>query len=327
MSLLSFQPTPHYLPASGYRRTGPEAGSSEAASAPRGLLALLRAGLASLTARKGRQGRSRVGGVAPVGRVDIVGAGPGAADLLTVRALRCLQQADVLVYDKLVGPGIVALAAPDALAIYAGKSRGCHAKSQDEINALLLQHARQGRRVVRLKGGDPFIFGRGGEEQAFLQRHGIPVAVVPGVTAAAGCAAAAGIPLTHRGTAQAVTFLTGHAQDGEPDLPWRALAEGGQTLVIYMGVATAPVLARRLIDHGADPATPVAVVENGTLRGQVIGRGVLGDLPGVLARNAVTGPAVIIVGAVAALPDDADILLASAQRPSMHEASCEGVPS
>ena len=267
-----------------------------------GWLFRLRARLAAWSRSPLRPGNDPRSTRGKAGRVDIVGAGPGAADLLTLRAADCLRQADVVIYDRLVGPGILELAPPAAERIYAGKQSGCHAKSQDEINALLLLHARRGRRVVRLKGGDPFIFGRGGEEQQFLARHGIASEVVPGVTAAAGCAASAGIPLTHRGTAQAVTFLTGHAQHGEPDLPWQALAQLGQTLVVYMGVATAPVIARRLIEHGADPQTPVAVVENGTLARQVIGRGALGDLPGVLARNVILGPAVIIIGAVAALP-------------------------
>lgn len=311
MSLLSFQPSLPYPASQRIVQSGLA-----------GLLAGLRRRLALLSRRPAGNGRDPSENW---GCVDIVGAGPGAADLLTLRALRCLQQADVVIYDKLVGPGILELVSTKAELVFAGKSRGCHTKSQDEINALLLFHARHGRRVVRLKGGDPFIFGRGGEEQEYLRRHDIPVNVVPGVTAAAGCAAAAGIPLTHRGVAQAVTFLTGHAQDGEPDLPWQALVDGGQTLVIYMGVATAPLLARRLLDHGADPQTPVAVIENGTLPGQVIGRGQLGDLPGVLARNVITGPAVIVVGAVAAEPATiANIPAITEEAPWVH-ASREGV--
>lgn len=274
-------------------------------SSPGDLARRLTAALRSILPRPGGTGRGGARNdrqASRPGHVSIVGAGPGGADLMTLRAVARLRQADVVIYDKLVGADIVAAIPDRSLKIFVGKSRGCHSKSQDEINALLLAHAQRGARVVRLKGGDPFIFGRGGEEQQFLHAHGIATDVVPGVTAAAGCAAAAGIPLTHRGRAQAVTFLTGHAQDGEPDLPWRDLVRGGQTLVVYMGVATAPVIARRLMENGADPATPVAVVENGTLSGQVIGRGELGDLPGVLARNVVTGPAVIIIGAVAALP-------------------------
>ena len=233
------------------------------------------------------------------GVVQIVGAGPGDPDLLTLRALRLLQDADVVVYDKLVGPEILGYARRDAGRIYVGKSKGCHSKSQDEINALLLREAQAGKRVVRLKGGDPFIFGRGGEEQAYLRAHGVEVEVVPGITAAAGCAAAAGIPLTHRGTAQAVTLLTGHAQDGEPDLDWAALARGGQTLVVYMGVSTAGVVARRLIEHGLGPSTPVAVVENGTLPNERSVTGQLGGLEALLRGRGITGPAVIIVGEVA----------------------------
>ena len=235
------------------------------------------------------------------GVVRIVGAGPGDPDLLTLKALRHLQDADVIVYDKLVGPDILDLARRDAERLYVGKSRGCHSKSQDQINALLLAEARKGRRVVRLKGGDPFIFGRGGEEKAYLEARGVAVEVVPGVTAAAGCAAATGIPLTHRGVSQAVTFLTGHAADGEPDLDWAGLAQLGNTLAIYMGVSTAGVIARRLIEHGFDPATPVAVIENGTLPEQKVARATLAGLEAALEAAGIKGPALIVVGEVARL--------------------------
>ncbi|MGF1592188.1 MAG: siroheme synthase CysG [Kiloniellaceae bacterium] len=233
------------------------------------------------------------------GSVAIVGAGPGDPDLLTFKALRRLQEADVVLFDKLVGPEIVDYARRDALRIYVGKSKANHAKSQDEINALMAEHALAGRRVVRLKGGDPFIFGRGGEEMDYLQARGIAVEVVPGVTAAAGCAAAAGIPLTLRGTALAVTFLTGHARDGEPDLDWASLASGKQTLAVYMGVTTAGTVARRLVEHGLPAGTPVAIIENGTRPEQRIVSGRLEELESRLQGAGVTGPALIIIGEVA----------------------------
>ena len=192
-------------------------------------------------------------------RVAIVGAGPGDADLLTVRAVTWLGRADVVVHDRLVGPGVLAYARPGARLIDVGKAPGGHGHSQAAINALLVHHARAGRRVVRLKGGDPFIFGRGGEELEALGRHGIAVEVVPGITAALGCAAAAGIPLTQRGRSQAVTLVTGATADGLADLDWTALAGLGQTLVVYMGVAAAGAIAERLIGAGLDPETPAAL--------------------------------------------------------------------
>ena len=233
------------------------------------------------------------------GSVAIVGAGPGDPDLLTFKAMRRLQEADVILYDKLVGPEIIDYARRDAERIYVGKAKANHSKSQDEINALMAEHALAGRRVVRLKGGDPFIFGRGGEEMDYLEERGIAVEVVPGVTAAAGCAAAAGIPLTLRGTALAVTFLTGHARDGEPDLDWASLASGKQTLAIYMGVSTATTVSQRLIEHGLSAATPVAVIENGTRPDQRIVTARLDELGPRLRASGIEGPALIIVGEVA----------------------------
>lgn len=234
-----------------------------------------------------------------LGSVAIVGAGPGDPDLLTLRAAELLQRADVIVYDKLVGPEVLDRARRDAERIYVGKSRGHHAKTQDQINALLLRLARDGKRVVRLKGGDPFVFGRGGEELEFLRRRGIAVQVVPGITAATACGAAAGIPLTHRGDAAAVTFVTGHGKDGEPDLDWQALASARHTLVVYMGVATAPRTAARLIEYGLPASTPIAVIENGTRPNERVLTGRLGDLAQVIQEEAVTGPAVIVIGEVA----------------------------
>lgn len=241
------------------------------------------------------------------GSVAIVGAGPGDPDLMTFKALRRLQEADVVLYDKLVGPEIVDYARRDAERIYVGKSKANHAKTQDEINALMAEHALAGRRVVRLKGGDPFIFGRGGEEMDYLQARGIAVEVVPGVTAATGCAAAAGIPLTLRGTALAVTFLTGHAKDGEPDLDWASLAAGQQTLAVYMGVSTAGTVAERLIAHGLSAATPVAVIENGTRPEQKVVTARLDALAGRLQEAEIAGPALIIIGEVARRALEADL--------------------
>ena len=248
----------------------------------------------------------------PRGGVAIVGAGPGDPDLLTLRALRLIQRADIVIYDKLVGPGVLDLARRDAERIYVGKSKGDHSKSQDEINALIAGQAQAGRRVVRLKGGDPFIFGRGGEELEYLQRRGIAVEVVPGITAALGCAAAAGIPLTHRDHAQAVTFATGQGKDGEPELDWATLARLKQTLVIYMGVGAAGRIAARLIDNGLDAATPVAVIENGTLPTQRALYGRLSELNSLVRQSGIAGPALIVIGSVTALAEAATPALESA---------------
>lgn len=233
-----------------------------------------------------------------VATVAIVGAGPGDPDLLTLRALRLMQNADVVVYDRLIGPAILDFVRPGAERVFVGKAKGRHTMPQDAINALMAARARAGRRVVRLKGGDPFIFGRGGEEVDYLARLGIAADVVPGVTAAAGCAAAAGIPLTHRDHASAVTFVTGHGRDGAPDIDFTGLASARRTLVIYMGVSTVSTIARRLIEDGMDPAMPAAIVENGTRAGQKVVTGAVAGLEALVAANAITGPAVIIIGEV-----------------------------
>ena len=248
--------------------------------------------------------RARTRGAA-AGSVAIVGAGPGDPDLLTLRAAALLQRAEVIVYDKLVAPEILDQARRDAARIYVGKSRGNHAKTQDEINALLLRLARAGHRVVRLKGGDPFVFGRGGEERDYLLRHGVAVQVVPGITAATACGASAGIPLTHRDHAAAVTFVTGHGKDGEPDLDWAALAASRHTLVVYMGVATAPRTAARLIEHGLAPDTPVAIVENGSRPEERIVTGIVADLARLVEDERIAGPAIIVIGEVARHADAA----------------------
>jgi uroporphyrin-III C-methyltransferase/precorrin-2 dehydrogenase/sirohydrochlorin ferrochelatase len=246
----------------------------------------------------------RNGGASPrragAGTVHLVGAGPGHPDLLTVRAARLVAGADVLVYDRLVGAGILALARKDARRIYVGKARSHHALPQDEINALLVRLAEEGRDVVRLKGGDPFIFGRGGEEVDALVARGIPFEVVPGVTAASGVAAYAGIPLTHRDHAHAVTLVAGHLKDGTMDLDWPALARPGQTVVVYMGLLGLPVLARELIAHGLAPSTPAAIVQAATTASQRVITGTLSDLPGRALDARLAPPTLIVIGEVVA---------------------------
>jgi uroporphyrin-III C-methyltransferase/precorrin-2 dehydrogenase/sirohydrochlorin ferrochelatase len=264
----------------------------------------------SLLARKGAPFAIDAGAIdrflaapAQAGRVAIVGAGPGDPDLLTLKALQFLQGADVIIYDRLVGPGVLDYARRDAETIYVGKAPGKHSHSQDEINALLAHHAGLGKQVVRLKGGDPFIFGRGGEERAYLVERGIEVTMVPGITAAAGCAAAAGIPLTHRGTAQSVTYLTGASAGDFPDYDWPALARTGGTLVFYMGVGTAKIIATRLIENGLAAATPVAVIENGTLPTQRTVTGTLGELGALVRSQEIQSPALLLIGDVVAQTD------------------------
>jgi uroporphyrin-III C-methyltransferase / precorrin-2 dehydrogenase / sirohydrochlorin ferrochelatase len=237
----------------------------------------------------------------PGGIVHIVGAGPGDPDLLTVKALRLLSRADVVIYDRLVGPGILERARRDAERIPVGKAKGRHSHSQSEINALVAAHARAGRRVVRLKGGDPFIFGRGGEELEYLRARGIVVEVVPGISAALGCAAAAQIPLTHRDLASAVTLVSGHGTSGEPELDWASLARTSGTLAIYMGASVAGTIARQLVAHGLAPDTPAAIIENGTREDErrVIGR--LADLESLVEEHGIAGPALILLGEVVRL--------------------------
>jgi uroporphyrin-III C-methyltransferase len=231
------------------------------------------------------------------GSVSLVGAGPGDPELLTLKALRRIEGADAIVYDRLVAASILALA-PAAETFYVGKACDHHALPQDDINALLVRLARSGRRVVRLKGGDPFVFGRGGEEMEYLAQHGIPFEVVPGVSAANGVAAAACIPLTHREHAQRLVFVTGHLKDGSMDLDWPALAKRGQTLVVYMGLTALPILCRELVRHGMPPTTPAAVVQAGTLPEERIVTATLATLAARAAAAALTSPTLVIVGDV-----------------------------
>lgn len=235
------------------------------------------------------------------GKVWLVGAGPGDPDLLTLKAVRLIAAADAIVYDHLVGEGVRALFPASARQIYVGKKAAKHTLKQDEINRLLVDIAREGLAVVRLKGGDPFIFGRGGEELEILHAAGIPFEVVPGVTAAAGCAAYAGFPLTHRDHAQSVTFVTGHLKDHTIDLDWPALARPGQTVVFYMGVGGAPEICRQMIAHGRPPETPVAIIRRGTLPDQQTLLATLASLPSRIAESAIKPPALIVVGTVVGL--------------------------
>ncbi|RTR04485.1 uroporphyrinogen-III C-methyltransferase [Halomonas nitroreducens] len=238
------------------------------------------------------------------GEVAIVGAGPGDPGLLTLRALSLLEQADCLVFDRLVSRDVLALANPRARRFYVGKASRCHALTQDETNALLVRLAGEGQRVVRLKGGDPFIFGRGGEEGEVLIAHDIPFRVVPGITSAQGCAAYGGFPLTHRDHAQSVTFVTGHAKgDGELVLDWGALAAAHHTAVFYMGLANAETISRQLQGHGLPASHPVALVERGTTPQQRRVITCLAELVETIAREGLKPPTLIVVGEVVRLAD------------------------
>ncbi|MBF0332148.1 MAG: uroporphyrinogen-III C-methyltransferase [Alphaproteobacteria bacterium] len=236
------------------------------------------------------------------GCVHLVGAGPGDPELLTVKAVRLLTQAEVVVYDRLVSDAVLDLVPAGTGRVFVGKESGRHHCSQDQINAILLELSSRHRVVVRLKGGDPFVFGRGGEEAAFLERHGVTVSVVPGVTSAAACAAAAGVPLTLRGLATGVRFVTGHVRNDEPlELDWAGLADPDTTLVIYMGLSSLPRIASKLIAHGLPPALPVLAVENGTTPSERRLLSSLGRVHADLTRAAFQAPTLLIIGRVAAL--------------------------
>lgn len=237
------------------------------------------------------------------GEVYLVGAGPGDPDLLTFRALRLMQRADIVVYDRLVSQGILDLVRRDAELVYVGKERNNHAVPQESINQLLVRYAKEGKRVLRLKGGDPFIFGRGGEEIETLKENDINFQVVPGITAAAGCSSYAGIPLTHRDFAQSCVFVTGHLKDGTVNLNWSALAHQNQTIVFYMGLQAVKVIHKELVANGLNDDTPAALVEQGTTENQRVHIGTLSTLAEIVEREQVKAPTLIIVGDVVTLHD------------------------
>ncbi len=240
----------------------------------------------------------------PVGRVYLVGAGPGDPELLTLRAVRLLQQAQVVVYDHLVSSAVLEFVSPNAQRIYAGKRRNEHTLRQEEINTLLISLANQGKQVVRLKGGDPFIFGRGGEELQALAAQGIDFEVVPGVTAASGVASYASIPLTHRDYAQSCIFVTGHLKNGTADLDWPSLVRLNQTVVIYMGLGGLPEICRQMMAHGAAANLPIAVVQDGSIASQKVVTGTLIDMPERVVRAGLKSPCLTIIGNVVKLHDE-----------------------
>ena len=244
-----------------------------------------------------------------VGEVWLIGAGPGDPDLLTFRALRLMQQADVVLYDRLVSDEILNLTRRDADRIYVGKKRANHAVPQGQINQQLVDLALEGKSVVRLKGGDPFIFGRGGEEIELLAESGVPFQIVPGITAASGCATYAGIPLTHRDHAQSCTFVTGHLKDGSVDLNWKALATPNQTVIIYMGLVGLPTICEKLIQHGVSKDMPIALVQQGTTQNQKVFTGTLSTMVELIKGKEVQAPTLIIIGSVVSLQSKLNLSL------------------
>ena len=241
---------------------------------------------------------------AQIGEVFLVGAGPGDPDLLTFRALHIMQRADVVLFDRLVSDEIMTLVRRDAERVYVGKAPQQHAMVQEEISELMVELANQGKRVLRLKGGDPFIFGRGGEELELLAKHKIPFQVIPGITAASGCASYAGIPLTHRDHAQSCVLITAHGREGILDLDWERLVRPDQTVVVYMGLGSVGILSEQFIKRGLDPSTPAAVVDNGTRASQRVVTGDLSNIADRVVASGIKGPALIIIGSVVSLRDE-----------------------
>ena len=233
------------------------------------------------------------------GEVALVGSGPGDAELLTIRALRFIQQADITIYDRLVSDEILALLPENSEKLYVGKEQAKHCVPQDKINKLLVEQAKLGKRVLRLKGGDPFIFGRGGEEAEYLLKNGVSCHICPGITAASGCTTYAGIPLTHRGISQGCAFITGHTQNnGQLNLPWKSLSVANHTVVFYMGINTLPKITEELIKHGRDANTPAALIRRGTQPEQQVYRGTLASLEQLVIEHKITPPTLIVIGEV-----------------------------
>ncbi|NRA72124.1 MAG: uroporphyrinogen-III C-methyltransferase [Gammaproteobacteria bacterium] len=238
-------------------------------------------------------------GILQPGEVALVGSGPGDPELLTIKALRFIEQADIAIYDRLVSDEIMALLPENCERVYVGKKQAKHCVPQEGINEMLAEQALMGKRVLRLKGGDPFVFGRGGEEAEHLLSRGVSCHVAPGITAASACTTYAGIPLTHRGVAQGCTFITGHLQnDGKLNLPWQSLTSDAQTVVFYMGINALPTISKELIAHGRAASTPAALIRNGTRENQEVYRGTLGTLTDLVAKHQIKPPALIVIGNV-----------------------------
>ena len=238
-------------------------------------------------------------GILQPGEVALVGSGPGDPELLTIKALRFIEQADIAIYDRLVSDEIMALLPEHCERVYVGKKQAKHCVPQEGINEMLAEQALMGKRVLRLKGGDPFVFGRGGEEAEHLLSRGVSCHVAPGITAASACTTYAGIPLTHRGVAQGCTFITGHLQnDGKLNLPWQSLTSDAQTVVFYMGINALPTISKELIAHGRAASTPAALIRNGTRENQEVYRGTLGTLTDLVAKHQIKPPALIVIGNV-----------------------------
>ncbi len=260
------------------------------------------------------------------GFVSLVGAGPGDAELMTVKAVRLLHQADVVVYDRLVSADILSLIPAGVSRISVGKEVGKHCVPQDEINEIIVNLANAGRKVVRLKGGDPYMFGRGGEEIQALNKHRIAFEVVPGITAASGCSAYSGIPLTHRGMSRRVQYITGHFNDNEPlDLDWQSIADPDSTLVIYMGISNLPLAVHSLIDAGLPASTPAAAIQNGTTPSQQRLITTLGQINDAIHQKHMKAPVIIIIGEVVTLADELDWFQTSLEQKRLEEEQTEEI--